>query len=159
MPEMPEILESFEHAKEELKRADHLIFVSLKYTRTVDVLKSIIERLINAINLSFNTLLLHSKKQKKIKEIPTAPIAIAEAIKVYYAMKPYTDYVEFYYLLRRLSKAQFGRASEYRRNVTMTAQFEDHSIEITIDIINDYFERTKELVKHIEEAVGLKQEK
>ena len=36
-------------AKSELKRADHLIFVSLKYTRTVDVIRSIIERLINRL--------------------------------------------------------------------------------------------------------------
>ncbi len=43
------MLESLDLAKEEIKRADHLMYVSLKYTRTVDILKSIIERLINAI--------------------------------------------------------------------------------------------------------------
>ena len=31
---------------EELKRVDHLVYVSLKYTRTVDVIRSIIDRLI-----------------------------------------------------------------------------------------------------------------
>ena len=31
-------------SKQEINRADHLIYVSLKYTRTVDVIKSIIER-------------------------------------------------------------------------------------------------------------------
>ena len=38
--------ENLENAKEELKRIDHLIYVTLKYTRTVDVLLSVVERMI-----------------------------------------------------------------------------------------------------------------
>ena len=41
--------ESFDEAIQELKRVDHLFWVSLKYTRTVDVIKHVIERLINCI--------------------------------------------------------------------------------------------------------------
>ena len=37
-------------AKEELKRADHLLYVTLKYTRTADVIKNTIHRLLNAID-------------------------------------------------------------------------------------------------------------
>ena len=33
-----------EGAKEELKRADHSIYITLKYTRTVDVIKNIIKQ-------------------------------------------------------------------------------------------------------------------
>ena len=39
--------EEFEQAKGELRRADHLMYVSLKYTRTVDVIKSLIMRMLN----------------------------------------------------------------------------------------------------------------
>ena len=38
-----------EDAKDELKRADHLVFISLKYTRTCDIIRNTIERIINAI--------------------------------------------------------------------------------------------------------------
>ena len=41
------MIESLENAKEELKRIDHLIYVTLKYTRTVDVLLSVVERMVN----------------------------------------------------------------------------------------------------------------
>ena len=37
--------ESLRNALSELKRAEHSLFVSLKYTRTVDVIKHIVERL------------------------------------------------------------------------------------------------------------------
>ncbi|MEK7201541.1 MAG: hypothetical protein AAB737_02820, partial [Patescibacteria group bacterium] len=57
-----------EGAKEDLKRADHSIYVTLKYTRTVDVIKNVIKRLINACDLAMIEALEHLKKQKKIKE-------------------------------------------------------------------------------------------
>ena len=62
-------LESLDNAKEELKRVDHLIYVSLKYTRTVDVIKSIIERMINAFDFSIRAGLEYAKGKKKIKAI------------------------------------------------------------------------------------------
>ena len=70
MPE--EINEHFEESREELKRADHLIFVSLKYTRTVDVIKHIVERLINCIDFAFTGLLDELVENGKIEEIPAA---------------------------------------------------------------------------------------
>lgn len=42
--------EAITNAVEELKRVDHLIYVSLKYTRTVDVIRSVINRLIESYN-------------------------------------------------------------------------------------------------------------
>jgi len=73
--------ENLDNAQEEIKRADHLIFVSLKYTRTCDVLKHIIERHINCIDFTFTALLEHLKEQGKIEEVPTAPIPKANKIK------------------------------------------------------------------------------
>ena len=48
--------ESFDEAVQELKRVDHLFWVSLKYTRTVDVIKHVIDRLISCIGFGFEAL-------------------------------------------------------------------------------------------------------
>lgn len=61
--------ESLDKAVEELKRIDHLVFVSLKYTRTADVLKSIIQRMINTFSFGFKALLIYAKEQKLIQNI------------------------------------------------------------------------------------------
>ena len=61
-------------AREELKRVDHLIFVSLKYTRTVDVLKSVLTRLINCFECIIIGVLNDAYEQKKIKAVPPAII-------------------------------------------------------------------------------------
>ncbi|MEM3690615.1 MAG: hypothetical protein QXZ40_02715, partial [Candidatus Micrarchaeia archaeon] len=59
--------EALGEAFEEMKRADHLIYVSLKYTRTVDVIRSIVERLATAYEKAITALLEEAKNQKKIQ--------------------------------------------------------------------------------------------
>ena len=64
--------------KEELKRADHSIYVTLKYTRTTDVIKNTIKRLISAFELATHHTLITLQKHKKISEVPPTPRKQAE---------------------------------------------------------------------------------
>lgn len=147
------MLEAIENAKEELKRADHLMYVSLKYTRTVDVLKSIVERLINTFDFLIDALL----KAKKVKDIPKIPKLKVEAVKKCFPEVPeVASYMDFYLLLRSVDRATFERTLEYRRHVTMTAHLDDKEIEIDIDIIEDYFHKAKEFVSIVEGLIGEK---
>lgn len=146
--------EALERAQQELKRADHLIYVSLKYTRTVDVLKSIIERLITTMDNGLDALLHSAKAEGLVPAVPTLPRLKVEAVKKAYAEhEQLRHYLQFYLLLRKLDKAKFERAQEYRRHVTMKAAVDEHEIEITIDIISDYFHKTKEFLTIIEQLV------
>ena len=142
-------IELIHEAKEEIKRADHLVYVSLKYTRTVDVIKSIIERLINCHEYIIDALLLKLKTEKKIPAIPPAVTVKCDFIKKYYNDEHLNNYLEFFLLLRKMSKANFSRAKEYRRNVTMSLVSEDQVIEIDIDIITEYYKRTSELMDYV----------
>ena len=143
--------EAMDQAHQELKRADHSIAVSLKYTRTVDVIKSIIDRLINTISFGFDTLLTHANEEKKVDEIPTLPRLKIELLNTHYPEdETIQHFIQFFQLLRRINKAQFTRTQEYRRHVTMTATLDDGTqVQITIDIITDYFDRTNEFLKYI----------
>lgn len=146
--------EILERAQQEIKRADHLIYVSLKYTRTVDVLKSIVERLINAVDAGLDALLISAKLDKRIPEVPKLPRLKIESVRTLYKENaPLLHYLEFYLLLRKIDKAAFSRAQEYRRHVTMTAAVEDKKVEITIDIISDYFHKTKEFLSLVEQVI------
>ena len=140
--------EFLEEAVGELKRADHLIYVSLKYTRTVDVIKNILERLITCFDFTFDYLLENLKENKKIDEIPSARTKKVDVVKMYFSNnKEIQDYIEFYLLLRRINKADFTRRQEFRRHVTMSAILEDDRIvELNIDVIHDYYLKTKAFV-------------
>ena len=146
--------ESLDSAREELKRADHLIFVSLKYTRTVDIIKNIIERLINAYDFSMVSLFRKAKESRKISSIPEAPMVRAETIRELYAGDPQVGtFINLYLLFRKINNAKFSRAREYRRHVTMTAFLDNGEVEISIDIISEYFEKTKEFVEYCSSLV------
>ncbi len=141
--------ESLQSAQQELKRADHSIAVSLKYTRTVDVIKSIIERLINTISCCLDTLLAYAKTQKKTNETATTPHTKVEMAKnLYPGDKMIIDFCDFYQLLRKIQKARFDRRQEYRRHITMTAHLDNETIEITIDIITDYYKKVNEFLNY-----------
>ena len=116
-------------AREELKRADHLIFVSLKYTRTVDIIKNIISRLINTYDYGIESLFKFAKEKKLISSAPTAAVARAEKIKELYAEDPnIPNFINLYVLFRKINNAKFNRAQEYRRHVTMTAFLDDSEV-------------------------------
>ncbi len=140
--------ETIEKAQEELKRVDHLYFVSLKYTKTVDVIKSIIERLINSFEFTIDALFLYMQKKKKIKEIPTDPINKCVEIKKLFGDDPqFIADVELYALFRKLNRAEYTVAKEFRKHVTMGATVDDELINIKVEIIECYFNRAKKFVE------------
>lgn len=141
------MLELLEKAKEELKRADHLMYVSLKYTRTVDVIKSLIERLINAFDFGVEALL----KKAKVVDIPKIPRVKVEMLeKIYSSDEKIRQYMHLYFLLRDINKAPFERAMEFRRHVLMTAHLDDKEVEVDIDIAEDYVKATCEFIGYAE---------
>ena len=72
--------EYLEKARDELKRSDHLVFVSLKYTRTCDVLHNTIQRLINAYDFAILAALEKAKSEGKIDSIPSSKKLRAELV-------------------------------------------------------------------------------
>lgn len=146
------IQESLQESKEELKRADHLLFVSLKYTRTVDVLKSIVERLVNAYNFSIEAFLLHLQKKKKL-EIPKQCLLKAELLKNESADEEIKQALDFYFFLKKVEKAEFQKKQEYRRHVAMLVNIDKKPFELTIDSATEFFNKTQSFVKNVENTI------
>ena len=141
--------DNMEIAMEELKRADHLIFVSLKYTRTVDVLKHVIERLINCIDHIFLALLEKQKEDGRIDAVPVAPVQRAVLVKsVFGDDQIIEDMSDLFLRFRKIDKAPFEKANEFRRHVVMTVVINDEVVQINIDNITGYFKTVKSLFEH-----------
>ncbi len=145
--------ESLEKAKEEIKRADHLIYVSLKYTRTCDIFKSILERLINAIEYMLDALLKKMEAQKVIEEVPAQPVAKSNLVKEKSGDEKTRELTDLYLKLRKINRAPFDRAREFRRHVTMTAKLDEGNVEINIDNITEYYKTVKSYFEHMESAI------
>jgi len=143
-------------AQEEMKRADHLLYVSLKYTRTVDVIRSVIQRLISAYDAMMDALLEHAMKKKKIKTLPTAPTMKADVLKtVFKDNENIINNLDFYLSMRRIIKARkITKREEYRRHVTMTAYLTNtHLVEVDMDILKEYYFKTRDFLEYILEEI------
>lgn len=143
-----------EGAEGELKRADHLIYVTLKYTRTCDVMKNIISKLIGAMDYAIIDALTYYHKNKKIKDIPLTPISRAEIFRKVVKCKErekLLEYMELYFFLKMVDKAEFTKKSEFRKDVTLTVMQDDEVFEIKTPDLYNYFEKVKEFVSLIKE--------
>lgn len=143
---------SLTDAKEEFKRCDHLLYVSLKYTRTVDVIKNLIDRLILSYGFIIDSLLLGEKK--KVKELPPQTgVKIELAKKIFAENKIIMDNLKAFSLLRRLDKAKFRREKEFRRHVALIATIDDKEVRIEIDELTEFYNRLKEFLEYLEEQL------
>ncbi|MFT4310871.1 MAG: hypothetical protein ACMXYC_04530 [Candidatus Woesearchaeota archaeon] len=149
-----EELTGFERALNEIKRIDHLIYVSLKYTRTVDVIRNIIQRMLNAYDFIFEDLLTQAEAQQKIFEKPTVPsLKLAALKKLHKDDAQLMEHMEFYAFLRQLMHAPYEKRQEYRRHVTMTSTFPNaKQHEINIDIISEYYHKIKAFFEYMQQT-------
>lgn len=146
--------ESLDQAIEELKREEHLLYVSLKYTRTVDVLKNIIDRMINSFSYGFQALLIYAKSQGLITTYPSNLALRCQVLKEAFPKDTKLHgYIDFYLKLRKINRADYTRREEYRRHVTMTVVVEGETIEITMDSIMEDSQKLKEFIQYVREMV------
>jgi|SRR3989344_535800 len=134
-------------AEQELKRADHLIYVTLKYTRTVDVIKNTIKRLINAYDFA----ILEALKYLKIKNI--SDVARVRIKQLEEKLPQFKSEMRFYLLLKELDAVPFKRKEEYRKNVALVTDIMD----VNFEKLRGFFERTILFVKTVEEMTKEKE--
>ena len=133
--------------EEELKRADHLVFVSLKYTRTCDIMGNAIKRMIAAFELSIDEYLEILRKKKGWTELPKNYKEKVAMLKP--EMGNATNkYITLYNLLKRIDKSKYKASEEFRKNVTMTLT-EGKSLSVKVEDLYNYLKTTKEFVSFI----------
>lgn len=141
-----------ENAREELKRADHLLYVTLKYIRTADVIKNTVKRLISALDFSIQEALEILKSKKKLKEVPRTALLRAELLDE--KRKEFRDAMDFYFMLRKIDAADYTGKEEFRKGVAMISEINSkEKIIVDIATLKKYFERTIQIVQEIEEKV------
>ena len=152
--------EAYDLAVQELKRVDHLFWVSLKYTRTVDVLKHVIDRIISCMGYGFESVLKYAGDKKLITHIPDNEGLRCELLrKTFPENAEIIEYVNFYVLLRKLSKAEYLKKEEFRRHVTMIATIDKGEVvEISIDVLKEYYEKTKKFITLVKRTINEEKE-
>ncbi len=144
-------IEKLTEALDEIKRVDHLIYVSLKYTRTVDVIVNILQRMVDAYSFMIDALILKGQQEGKVSSEPESAVERADLVRSIYAQDTLiVDNIDLYRLLRKLLRARsVERENEYRRHVTMKTIIEGREEIVNIDIITNYYLFEREFLAHV----------
>jgi len=130
--------------------ADHLLYVSLKYTKTCDVIINLLSRWKNMIEQGIDRLIAKAKKDKKWKPVPDAPRAKLIQLKSIYAKIPeITETLALYELFRDIDKIEKIRENEFRKGVNLKVTYKDKIINVNLNQLKEYAATLERFISYI----------
>lgn len=130
--------------------ADHLLYVSLKYTKTCDVIINLLSRWKNMIERGMDHLVAKAKKNKKWKPVPDAPRAKLIQLKSIYAKVPEVkETLELYELFRDIDKLEKVRENEFRKGVNLRVTYKGKVVNINLNQLKEYAETLEKFISYI----------
>lgn len=132
--------------------ADHLLYVSLKYTKTCDVIINLIKRWTIMIDDCIQGLLEQLKKKKKIKAIPEAPRQKAELIKVMFKKSPeILNALQLYEFFKRVDNMKTIRECEFRKDVRLKITDNGAEVIINLDKLKEYSAILESFISYVKQ--------
>ncbi len=130
--------------------ADHLLYVSLKYTKTCDVMLNLIERWKSMILLCLDALLQKAKKQRLVKSIPAAPKMKVEILKQAFKKEPIViETINVYEFFKKAPELEKIRENEFRKNVCLRIIDSGKETRIDMDKLKEYSELLERFIKFV----------
>ncbi|MAH03584.1 hypothetical protein CMI39_02240 [Candidatus Pacearchaeota archaeon] len=127
--------------------ADHLLYVSLKYTKTCDVITNLIIRWRRMIDTSIDGIMKHAKKKKKISSIPSNPIKKIEQVKKLFKKDTnFLEVIKMYEMFRKIEELRKERIGEFRKNVTLRVFYRGKEININLELLKIYADRLEKFI-------------
>ena len=135
--------------------ADHLLYVSLKYTKTCDVILNLLARWKSLIELSFDTILEHRVEAGKISAMPTNPKQRIEFMKKYF--KKFEDVqavIPLYIFFKRVPDLTKTRGGEFRKNVNLKVIDPKKTTEINMEKLGEYAEIVEKFISEVKKILA-----
>ena len=133
----------------EMKAAQHLLYVSLKYTKTGDVILNLMHRWRLMIEHSVDMMLEKAKKKKLIKEIPIAPKLKVQLLAQLLKKEPIVvDTLHLYSFFRRVDTLEHFKEHEFRKNVALRV-IDEKEIVIDVEELKEWQSLLENFIKFV----------
>lgn len=130
--------------------ADHLLYVSLKYTKTCDVIINLLLRWKVMIEMAMDELEKRLKKEKKWKPVPDAPRAkLVQLKKIYEKEKVILEVLELYEMFRDIEKLDKIRENEFRKGVNLKVTYKGKIVNVNLDKLKEYFDLLERFISYL----------
>jgi len=135
--------------------ADHLLYVSLKYTKTCDVIKNLLLRWGQMIETSLDAVLERALENKKIKEIPANPVGKIEEIrKLFSDNKDFLKVMDLYVMIRKIESLRTERIGEFRKNVNLRIFYRGKELNVNLEQLKIYAELLENFIKTVKQYLS-----
>jgi len=135
--------------------ADHLLYVSLKYTKTCDVILNLLARWKSLIEISFDAILDNKVEAGKIPEMPTNPKQRIEFIKKYFKKDAsIQDVVPLYIFFKRVPDLNKSRSGEFRKGVNLKIVDAVKTTDINMDKLDEYYQVIEKFIVEVKKILG-----
>ena len=127
--------------------ADHLLYVSLKYTKTCDVIMNLALRWRKMIETGIDGILERAKKKKKISSVPVNPVGKIEAVrKLFKKNKDFLEVIDVYEMFRKIEGLKKERMGEFRKNVNLKIFYRGEEININLEQLKIYADMLEKFI-------------
>jgi hypothetical protein len=128
-----------EEIVKEKTSADHLLYVSLKYTKTCDVILNLLARWKSLMENSYDAIIEKGVEKGKIPSKQTNPKQRIEFIRNYYKKSPsIQNSLPLYLFFKRIPDLDKTREGEFRKNVNLKIVDANGIIEINMSKLTEY---------------------
>ena len=135
--------------------ADHLLYVSLKYTKTSEVIVNLILRWDTMISYGLDRLLEHAKKKKMIKSIPISPKQRIELLKETFKKQSIVlETIDLYEMFRRIEDLTKESEGEFRKNVALKVTYKGEAIRINLDKLKEYSITLEKFINYLKQFLS-----
>jgi len=128
--------------------ADHLLYVSLKYTKTCDVILNLLSRWKIMVYTSFVHLI--KKAGKSWKPVPDAPRAKLVQLKKLYANTPEVmEALDLYEFFRDIEGLEKMRENEFRKGVNLRVTYKTKIVNINLEQLGIYSQILERFISYL----------
>ncbi len=141
--------EDLEKIMKEKISADHLLYVSMKYTKTCDVMINLIKRWKIMMDYAFDGLLEKAKKKKMIKKIPNAPKLKTDLLKIAFKKSPEVmDAIREYEMFKLIELLKKTKEGEFRKGVCLKVTYKGEEIFVNLEKLKEYSEILERFINY-----------
>jgi len=133
--------------------ADHLMYVSLKYTKTCDVILNLLARWKSLIEISFDAILERGCEDGSIECMHATPKQRIEFMKKYFAKdEAIQKVVPLYIFFKRVPDLKKVRSGEFRKNVNLRVVVTPtRNVDINMEKLGEYYDIVEAFMKRVKD--------
>jgi hypothetical protein len=147
--------ETVEEIVKEKTSADHLLYVSLKYTKTCDVILNLLARWKSMMETSFDALIADFIEKGKIPRVPGSPKERVEFMRKYFKkFISVQDAIPLYIFFKRVPDLNKTREGEFRKNVNLKVIEPRRTTEINMEKLGEYSEVLERFISEVKQILS-----